>query len=306
MARHSEHPVACMMTALRCAILALAFGVVSVGRAWAQTPTSTLRSDVDGLVRRYVAAYNQLDAGAIAAMYSREPGITSVGDGEIVRGWDRLRERLEQVGEIRSAGGTLSLSIGSLDVMPLGESHALAVTTYSVRVEVPQSASREQRGAISFVLVKSDGEWRILHDHSSARREDIAGAVSAPTGPGKPAEEPTTQSIADGRASEVPPGRYIYYTFELPARTCRVTGRIEGVSGGNKDFRALILDSDSFRNWSAGLQTRAWWQSGQVVVTTIDATVSGPGTFYLVIDNTFSVATAKTVQIWAQAACSAG
>ncbi|KPK82255.1 MAG: hypothetical protein AMS25_03155 [Gemmatimonas sp. SM23_52] len=253
-----------------------------------------------------MAAHNRLDAGAIAAMYAREPGITSVGDGEIVRGWDRVRERLDQVDEIRGAGGRLSLSTGSLDVMPLGQSHALVVTTYSVRLEVPESASVEEQGAMSLVLVKSDGEWQIVHDHTSARREDIAGAVSAPTRPGKPAQEPTTQSIADGRASEVAPAGYIYYTFEVPAGTCRVTGRIEGVSGGNKDFRALILDSDSFRNWSAGLQTRAWWQSGQVVVTTIDATVSGPGTYYLVIDNTFSVATAKTVQIWAQAACSAG
>jgi hypothetical protein len=129
-----------------------------------------------------------------------------------------------------------------------------------------------------------------------------APASAAVTPPGLPGT-PTTIAIAEGRASEVAAASYIQYAIQLPGNTCAITGRIEGVSGGNKDFEALLLGDDDFRNWSARLQANTYWQSGRVTVTNISAQVPGSATYHLVVSNAFSLATAKTVQVWAQADC---
>ena len=101
-------------------------------------------------------------------------------------------------------------------------------------------------------------------------------------------------------------GRCIYYAFQLPVGTCSISGHINGIAGGNKDFEPCIMDDDSFRNWSAGANgARAYWQSGRVVVTSIAATLAGPGTFHLIVSNTWSIATDKTVQARAVAQCAA-
>jgi hypothetical protein len=65
------------------------------------------------------------------------------------------------------------------------------------------------------------------------------------------------------------------------------------------------MDDDDFKNWAAGQQSRVYWQSGRVVVTSIENTViSGPGTFHLVLSNVWSLMTGKTVQPQAMAQCS--
>ena len=51
------------------------FGVIS-----AQTPT---RTEIEQVVHSFIDAHNRGDAGAIAAMYAQQAGVTSVGDGEI-------------------------------------------------------------------------------------------------------------------------------------------------------------------------------------------------------------------------------
>ena len=262
-------------------------------------------SEVVALVKMYVEAHNAGDAAEIARMYSTKPGVTSVGDGEIVRGWDRIREHASQLDNLIAQGGTLSVSIGSVDVMPLGDSSALATTTYTSSVRLG-GATREDRGAMTLVVQKSDNAWRIIHDHTSTVRENTPLAQAArPTVPPTPSPPSSLNEIpiSNGRASEVPAATYVHYTFELPAGSCNITGRMEGISGGKRDFSALILDDDNFRNWSAKLESRAYWQSGRITVININTTVPGPGTFHLVIDNSFSIATPKTVQVWANAAC---
>lgn len=268
----------------------------------AQNP-ALVRSEIESVVRAYVDAHNRADAGAIAAFYAREPGVTAVGDGEVYRGWDRIREHLDAMDQITAAGGRLRLTTASIDVFPISDAHALVLLSYTVAVEMPQAGTLQERGVMTLLFRQVGAAWKIIHDHTSTRREDVAQTQAELEGLTTPSAEPATIPIAGGRASEIRPASYIRYTFQLPRGGCRVTGRIEGISGGNKDFRALLLDDDNFRNWNAGLESRVWWQSGQAVVANVDAELTGPGTFHLVIDNTFSTSTAKTVQAWATAQC---
>jgi ketosteroid isomerase-like protein len=243
-------------------------------------------------------------------MYNREPSVTSVGNGKITRGWDQIREEADRHLDAGLAG-KFRLAIGTVDVTPIGADHALALAKFNLTVADPSGAEVKLPGAMTLLFQKIEGEWRIIHDHTSYQAQDTAdnqqtsaGASLPPTG-GESQSEAATVHIADGRAIEIKPASYVHYTFQVPAASCVVTGRLVGISGGKKDFEAFIMDDDNFQNWSAGQQAMTAWQSGRVVVKSIEsAVVTGPGTFHLVLSNNWSVGTAKTVQPQALAQCS--
>ncbi|HUL50044.1 MAG TPA: hypothetical protein VLT79_08530 [Gemmatimonadales bacterium] len=117
------------------------------------------------------------------------------------------------------------------------------------------------------------------------------------------ARAPVKISLANGQADQVPNRAYEHYDFTLPERNCAITGRIVGLTGGNNDFQAFLIDDENFRNWKANQKAQVYWQTDTVRVATIDARVSGPGVFHLVISNAFSPSTPKTVTVQAEADC---
>ena len=93
----------------------------------AQQPSAgTVRTEIQQAVRAYVDAINKADAATLVEMYSREAGVTSVGDGQITRGWDAIRSTADS---IAGAEGKYKVATGSIDVIPLGSGYALALTS---------------------------------------------------------------------------------------------------------------------------------------------------------------------------------
>ena len=283
----------------------------------AQQPSAaTVRTEVQQAVRAYVDAINKADAATLVEMYSREAGVTSVGDGQITRGWDAIRSTADS---IAGAEGKYKVATGSIDVTPLGPGHALALTSTILTVK---SGDQEVqlRGAMTLVYKKIGAEWKIIHDHTSTVTPTSAsagGGAAAPAPRPAPTEraaaapqqaapsppQPTRTTLAESEAAVVQPGQFLYYQFSIPSTTCAVTGRIVGLAGGNKDFQALVMDENSFLNWKTNHQAQAYWQSGQVAATNIGVRLNGPATYYLVVSNVFSPVTAKTVKVQAFADC---
>ena len=265
--------------------------------AYGQATSMSPRNEIQQAVRAYVDAANKGDFTSFADMYSRQVGVTSVGDGKITRGWDNVRQDIDQH---LNLAGKFSIGLGSLDVTLLGPVYALAVAKFNLTVGPGNGQQVQRSGAMTLLFQKSGSEWKIIHDHTSMEAEDAAALPVRAT-----AKPPTTTlPIGDGQAMEIQPGSYIYTTFEVPAATCEVTGRITGTSEGNREFEAFITNDDGLQNWAAGQQARVFWQSGRVVVTSIEnAFVVGPGTFHLVMSNRFSGAS-KMVQSQAVARCS--
>jgi hypothetical protein len=114
---------------------------------------------------------------------------------------------------------------------------------------------------------------------------------------------PYRVNIGSAQPEEIKATGYLDYHITLPNRTCRVTGHILGVSGGNKDFQGFLMNDDNFRNWQTSHQARAFWQTDKVAAATIDAQVAGPGTFHLVVSNLFSLFTGKSVTVQGQVEC---
>ena len=210
-------------------------------------------------------------------------------------------------------------------VVPLGPGYALALTSTILTVKSGEQEA-QLRGAMTLLLKKIGGEWKIIHDHTSTvtptsatggggaaspaapaaapppRPTERAAAAPQPAAPAAP--QPARYAIAEVEAAIIQPGQFLYYPFSIPSSTtCAVTGRIVGLAGGNKDFQALVMDENNFLNWKTNHEAEAYWQSGQVAATNISVSLSGPATYYLVVSNVFSPVTAKTVKVQALAQC---
>ena len=263
--------------------------------AQGQAASGAFRAEVEAAVQAFVAAHNKGDAGAVAAMYAAQPGVSSISDGAIARGWDRIREQGGVLDSLMAAQGHLTVSLGSLDVTALGNSYALAIAPYTL-VAAARGSEVRQRGAMTLVLQKVEKDWKIIHDHTSSIPAPAPPPAAAPRGG-------TTIPIAAETLPEIPPQQVVHYDFQIPAAVCTVTGRVEGISGGNRDFELLVLDEANYQNWAAGRQAGAFATSGRVTSYSINAPIPGPGAYHLVISNAFAVGVAKTVQVWAQVQC---
>jgi len=141
-------------------LIATLFLVVAAAPA---SKKPTVREDVQAFVRGFVDATNRADVTAVMEMYSQKAGIASIGDGEITRGWDAIRTGSD---EIVGKEGAYKVSLGSIDVMPIGTLNAIAFAPYAVTITSDQGPV-QLSGAITLVLEKSGGAWKIVHEHTS-------------------------------------------------------------------------------------------------------------------------------------------
>jgi len=124
-----------------------------------------------------------------------------------------------------------------------------------------------------------------------------------------PPPPPITISVANTKPIEVKAQTWVDIYFTLPARACTLTGHVEGISGGQKDFEGFVMDDDNYRTWSSshlarGDDSQTWGAaSGRLVVWSPNVTLQGPGTYHLVVSNIFSLTTAKVVTVKARVNC---
>lgn len=152
-----------MMKRVICLLAPLSFLIALTALAQA---ADSLTTEVQNFARAFVEASNKADAKAVMEMYSKKAGIISVDDGKLTRGWDAIRS---ETNEIVGHQGRYKISLGTIDVTPLGSAHALAVAPYTMSLVTEDGATFQIRGAITLVLEKTSGKWHIIHDHTSSQ-----------------------------------------------------------------------------------------------------------------------------------------
>ncbi len=131
----------------------------------------TLRGEVQEFVKSYFDAQNRVDASAQMEMVSKKPGVSSISMGEIVRGWEAIRAGVDKM---VGSEGRFRLSVGTIDVEALGPNFALAYAPCTMTFHTAQGEV-QMRGAVTLVLVKSSGKWKVLHEHGSAQLPELEG-----------------------------------------------------------------------------------------------------------------------------------
>jgi uncharacterized protein (TIGR02246 family) len=137
------------------------------------SPTSPGQTvtEMQALVRSIANAVGKGDAGRTMDFYRRDdPTITSASDGTLERGWQEISASTDSSMGLE---GKFRLSLGSIDVTPLGPGYALAVAP--ILITVPTANGEQKARAIWSIVARHDSTgWKVIHDHSSFQKPTTA------------------------------------------------------------------------------------------------------------------------------------
>jgi len=136
-------------------LMAALAGAAFARAAEAPAPRSVLDAQVE--------AWNRGDLEAFMAGYWRSPDLVFCSGAAVTKGWDETLARYRQ--RYQSEGREMGrLRFDAVEVIPLGDDAALARGAW----RLVMSDGKEPHGLFTLLLRRLDGEWRIVHDHTSA------------------------------------------------------------------------------------------------------------------------------------------
>jgi ketosteroid isomerase-like protein len=131
--------------------------------------TATFLRQVAPLLAEMEASANRHDTDRHLAAYSRDPALIFIFNGEIIRGWDTLRERQREWWHDGNAAGTyeyIGEPLGEL----LGKDLGLTTSLIAARANLPDGQIRERRLVFSALWSRRLEGWRIIYAHESSAR----------------------------------------------------------------------------------------------------------------------------------------
>jgi hypothetical protein len=122
--------------------------------------------DVEAMLHASAASWNGGDLDGFLDDYWRSGELTFSGATGVTRGWDDVQTRYQ---DSYWAPGTVrdSLRFEGIEVLPLGDGHKLALGQY-VLFRPEEGGVVTSSGTFSLILQNMEGEWKIVHDHTSA------------------------------------------------------------------------------------------------------------------------------------------
>ena len=198
-----------------------------------------------------------------------------------------IRTRGSYIGVVFGVVGLLAL-VGAAMLYLMAVNHPIAPDDHAASV-APQAA----RGSASPV-------------HTALPPKLVGRVAQTPAPAISPSASPNlsppvSQVLADQPVSVAPRGHTIGSRFSLLA-ACRIEGFFRAQGGRGNDIQAIIVDEVGLQNLTNGNQFHVYYDSGKVTVGIIN-TVLGPGRYFLVFSNHFSLLTGKTVTLQLRQAC---
>lgn len=141
--------------------LAIGIGLLAASRLWAQGTEAQVRE----FFKTYDAAFNAKDLDKLATLY--HPDVTIFEGAGINRGWIDYRDN--HLGPELKSFQNLQWSQTNIVVHPLGDSAAYVTADYAIKYQSGER-SVDSGGIATHVLVKEQGQWKIRHSHTAARR----------------------------------------------------------------------------------------------------------------------------------------
>jgi hypothetical protein len=115
-----------------------------------------------------------------------------------------------------------------------------------------------------------------------------------------------TIKIADTKGASIPARDALQYTFVVPEtdQRCKMVGSTKGVGGFGRNIEVFLLTDDDYLFWHSNPAAipPSEWETFRGSETTLDYSLSGPGTYHFVVSNQMSP-TPQTVAVKAQVKC---
>jgi ketosteroid isomerase-like protein len=121
-------------------------------------------AEVTAFLGEYLAAVDARDADAIGRAYVEDDRFIWIEDGRVR--YRSAEEIMASLGALPS-GSAIRTELSDVEVVPVGVSGAHAWSTFTTTVGTGPS-SFSFGGAISFVLERENGRWRLAGGHTSS------------------------------------------------------------------------------------------------------------------------------------------
>jgi len=137
-----------------------------VGSAGEQAEKAAVAGTTEARVRavldKQVEAWNRADLEAFMAGYWNSPDLVFQSGATITRGWQATLERYRR--RYQAEGKEMGrLRFAELDVQPLSPDAAFV----RGRWQLTMKDGSEPGGLFTLLLRRFNGEWKIVHDHTS-------------------------------------------------------------------------------------------------------------------------------------------
>lgn len=134
---------------------------VSTMSAQEHTAADTDRQRIRSMLERQVQGWNNGNIEAFMQGYARSDSLRFASGGTVTYGWATMLDRYQKGYPTRSAMGTLAFSDISVELLP--PNAAMVFGTWRLKRE-----KDEPWGLFTLLLKNYNGEWRIVHDHTSS------------------------------------------------------------------------------------------------------------------------------------------
>lgn len=111
----------------------------------------------------------------------------------------------------------------------------------------------------------------------------------------------SNSNVISNSVYKVGPGTYTYITFYSPC-TSTVTGSFSAEAALGDNIIVYIFDQNNFDTYKNGNSAQPYYNSGKVATGNFNVGIS-PGTYYIVMSNTYSSFSTKNVSIQASYSC---
>lgn len=174
---------------------------------------------------------------------------------------------------------------------PLGDSGQKVV----VKSKIPIWLGVVLLLALAFIGI---AVWNTMQQNERLRASLRKAASAAAEHPQPPPPQTHSVVLINGAAT-VNGTSYTWYKFVVPENVSEVTvtGHFAASGGTGNDIECYIIDEDGFANLKNGHTTRTYYNSDRVTQAKILTGNLPPGTYYIMLDNRFSLLTPKAVQI---------
>ena len=118
------------------------------------------KTEIEMILTRQTKCWNNKDIEGFMATYWRSEDLTFSSGGKTTRGWQATLDRYKAKYPPEKMG---RLSFDNLETTMLGKKAALVLGQWHLNFN-----EQNLDGNFSLVLRKIDGNWKIIHDHSSS------------------------------------------------------------------------------------------------------------------------------------------
>lgn len=127
----------------------------------ASVDTSNIRSMILSVIDQQVNGWNDGSVEEFMQGYARLDSLRFASGGSVTYGWNAMLERYKRRYSSKEMMGTLVFSDISISV--ISNDAALAFGTWTL-----QRQKDRPQGLFTLLFRKIDGQWKIVHDHTSS------------------------------------------------------------------------------------------------------------------------------------------